>query len=186
MGNQQPLDELIEKCSHHDRVAQHELYQRYSEAMFHLCLRLMPSQPDAEDVLQEAFLKAFRNIKQFKGNSTFGAWLKRIVVNQCMDQLRKDKNRMWVSRESEFPEEVPIATHKDQALIQSINVDMVKEAIKSLPEGFKMVLTLFLIEGYDHQEIGDILGISPSTSKSQYSRAKAKLREILNGYTAIA
>ena len=184
MDTSTPIETLIHECKRQNRKAQRELYQRYAEAMFHLCLRLMPSQADAEDALQEAFVKAFRKIGQFSFEAAFGAWLKRIVVNQCMDQLRKDQKRIWLHKDEELPE----GEYEDpaQALPEGLSVDIVRKAIKALPDGFRTVLTLYLLEGYDHQEIGEVLGISPSTSKSQYSRAKAKLRGLLGEYAGVA
>ncbi len=165
---------LIERCKRQERKAQYELYQQYAEAMFHVCLRICSSDTDAEDALQEAFVKAFKNIHRFQGKSTFGAWLKRIVINQCLDQHRQTKLRVTVNENLPEPE-----MGHSQALPNNLRLEAVKQSIDELPEGFRMVLTLYLLEGYDHQEIGEILGISPSTSKSQFSRAKAKLREII-------
>lgn len=138
---------------------------------------MMNAVEDAEDALQEAFINAFKNIDQFKGDATFGAWLKRIVVNQCLNQLRGQKHNSLSLEEVQLPDLV--SSSEDE--LPELSVNAVKEAIRGLPDGFRVVLSLYLLEGYDHQEIASILGISTSTSKSQYSRAKAKLRELLRG-----
>ena len=128
----------------------------------------------AEDVLQHAFVDVFRNLRSFKGESTIGAWIKRIVINNCLNHLKKrkletvelDDGYMQI-KEEERNTEVPL------------NVDHLHKSILQLPEGYRMVLNLYLLEGYDHSEISEILDISESTSKSQYSRAKRKLRELI-------
>ncbi len=181
---------LLEQCLAGDRKAQYQVYQLYSKAMFNICIRMLKDVGEAEDVLQEAFLSVFRKINQFQGNSTLGAWIKRIVVNQCINQIKKRKLDVRSIEETHFqePEDVSAGfsstgfsstgfSEEEQEAVWQI--DEVREAIQELPDGFRMVFSLYLIEGYDHQEIAEILGISESTSKSQFSRAKAKLREKL-------
>jgi RNA polymerase sigma-70 factor (ECF subfamily) len=142
--------------------------------MYNICYRITNNPDDAEDVLQEAFLSAFRNLQSFKGESSFGAWLKRIVVNSSINHVKKSRilytqlNGHDVEHESEI---------NDNELI--LEIDRIKEALQQLPDGFRTVLSLYLFEGYDHREIAEILNISESTSKSQYNRAKKRLKEIL-------
>ena len=132
---------------------------------------------DAEDVLQEAFTSAFKNLKSYRGDASFGAWLKRIVVNRCINFIKKNQaimvpiedDKIEVGDESQSVDETEIA----------LTVERIKWAIAELPDGFRSVLTLYLMEGYDHKEIAEVLGITESTSKSQYLRAKKKLRSIL-------
>ncbi|MFK7922805.1 MAG: RNA polymerase sigma factor [Bacteroidia bacterium] len=166
---------LVERCKQGDRKAQYELYKRYSKAMLNVAMRITNNYMEAEDVLQEAFVRAFRNLASFKGDATFGAWLKRIVINTAINHLKKRKAE-FVGIDDERLE-VPEETY--EAPTPAWNIEQVRKAISQLPEGYRVVLSLYLIDGYDHKEIGHILGISEATSKSQFSRAKKKLRNIL-------
>jgi RNA polymerase sigma-70 factor (ECF subfamily) len=141
--------------------------------MFSICMRLVNNTAEAEDVMQEAFLNAFTKIDTYKGEVSFGAWLKRIVINRSLDYLKKRKVKF---------EEINEKTNQlpdYQMEIKEVNMEVIKDAIQKLPDGYRVVLSLFLIEGYDHEEISEILGISNSNSRTQYLRAKNKLRELL-------
>jgi RNA polymerase sigma factor (sigma-70 family) len=144
--------------------------------MYNTALRITGNEMDAEDVLQESFVNAFKKLKSYKGTASFGSWLKRIVVNNAINHV--NKRRLEVeplenqTAEGEVEEK---GTERDL----TYDVAMVNEGIMRLPEGYRMVLSLYLIEGYDHKEIGEVLGITESTSKSQFNRSKKKLREIL-------
>ena len=168
-------DRLVERCKAGDRIAQFELYKKYTKAMHNVAMRITRDVMEAEDVLQEAFVRAFKNLHSFKGDSTFGAWLKRIVINTSINHLKK--------RKGEFVdiEDVKLDAFEHQPEFSSSSSQMkkIREAIMKLPDGYRLVFSLYLIEGYDHKEIGNILKISEATSKSQYSRAKKKLREML-------
>jgi RNA polymerase sigma-70 factor (ECF subfamily) len=166
---------LIEECRKGNSKAQFSIYKQYSRAMYNLAYRMMSNREDAEDILQEAFLECFRNIGSFRFESTFGAWLKRIIVNRCINQLRKKKADVlyFENLPEDIPEEEPDVVY---------DTTRVFKGIEMLPDGYRVILTLYLLEGYDHTEISQILGISESTSKSQYSRAKNKLRSILSKY----
>ncbi len=144
--------------------------------MYNVSLNVVKNKEDAEDVLQESFTNAFKSIERFNYQSTFGAWLKRIVINTSINTLKKKK----LSTESFDGQEYKIAGTTTEEDDQNYEVNKVNKAIQLLPPGFKTVLTLYLIEGYDHTEIAEVLNISVSTSKTQYSRAKTKLKEILN------
>lgn len=143
--------------------------------MYNVSYRITGREEDAEDALQEAFISAFNNLDGYRGDATFGAWLKRIVVNKSINVLKKRKhelmpdNEHWDIAEDESPSDYK----------ESLSIDRVKKAIEELPDGYRTVLSLYLLEGYDHQEIAEIMSISESTSKSQLNRAKAKLREKL-------
>lgn len=170
-----PHQEVVEACKKGDRRAQHKLYKLYSKAMFNICLRITNDYAEAEDVLQEAFVDAFRKIHTFKGEATFGAWLKRIVVNKSINQIKKKKLDFISVEKMDFKEE---KEETDEEGL-SLKMDQVHKAIQLLPNGFRVVLTLYLLEGYDHREIASILQVTESTSKSQYNRAKKKLVSIL-------
>lgn len=143
--------------------------------MYNVGFRITGNEDDASDVLQESFISAFRNLDKYRGDATFGSWLKRIVVNKAINSLNKRKEeRLPENDHWDVPEEEAPVTYGE-----GLTVDRVKRAIEQLPDGYRSVLSLYLMEGYDHQEIGEIMGISESTSKSQLNRAKSKLREIL-------
>ncbi|MAE84567.1 MAG: RNA polymerase [Flammeovirgaceae bacterium] len=167
--------ELIARCRDRDQIAQYEIYQLYSKAMFNTALRICALQEEAEDVLQESFLSAFRNIDSYREDATFGAWLKRIVVNKAITSLRKSQKEALMIEEVEEYQSL----ENSSVNISELSVDRVKYAMMDLPKGFRSVLSLYLFEGYDHKEISEILGITESTSKSQYKRAKDKLKQIL-------
>jgi RNA polymerase sigma factor (sigma-70 family) len=168
-------EELISRCRTGDQEAHYKLYRQYSRAMYNVGFRITGNADDADDVLQEAFISAFRNLHHYRGDASFGGWLKRIVVNKAINILQKRKyerlpdNDQWDVAEPEAPAEYR----------EELTLEMVKRAIGQLPDGYRAVLSLYLIEGYDHQEIAEIMGISESTSKSQLNRAKSRLRELL-------
>lgn len=143
--------------------------------MYNISYRITNDPDDAADVLQEAFLSAYKHMQSFKGESSIGAWLKRIVVNASINHIKKQRI-MYEPIENQVVEEEDTSM-KDEDIV--LNLDRVKEAIRQLPDGFRTVFSLYLLEGYDHREIADILGITESTSKSQYNRAKKRLKEIL-------
>ncbi len=167
--------ELIEACLQNDSVAQYKLYSLYSKAMLNVAFRICNNTEQAEDLLQESFISAFKNLSSFKGTASFGSWLKRIVVNTSLNYLRSKKIEFEELQEDKngVPEEK--VDYSDQELM----VGVVKDGIAQLPTGYRLVISLYLLEGYDHKEIAEVLGISVSTSKSQYNRAKIKLREII-------
>ena len=163
---------LIEECRSGNSKAQFRLYDQYSKAMYNLAYRILNNREDAEDILQEAFIECFRSISSFRFESTFGAWLKRIVVNKCINHLKKKKTDLT------FCETLPsVAVDEEEEPLY--DTKEIFRGIERLPDGYRIILTLYLLEGYDHSEISQILGISESTSKSQYSRAKEKLKHIL-------
>jgi RNA polymerase sigma-70 factor (ECF subfamily) len=146
--------------------------------MYNVAYRIVNDEVEAEDVLQESFINAFNNLDNYRGDSTFGAWIKRIVINKSINYLHKKKmeripedDRWDVKQE----EEVDIFEG------YPFSVEKVRDAIENLPDGYRTVLSLYLLEGYDHGEIAEIMGITESTSKSQFNRAKKKLKEILEG-----
>ena len=166
--------ELIEGAKAGIRKAQFRLYELYVDAMYNVCLRIVRRREDAQDVIQDCFVQAFTKLDQFRYETTFGAWLKRIVINKSLNFLR---DRKIVFEEWE-PVDVASEVESDQPEPKQ-DLNKVKMAMGSLPEGQRQILNLYLVEGYDHVEISEILNISTGTSKSQYSRAKKKLIEIV-------
>lgn len=170
-------DDLVEKCKKGDSRSYQTLYQQYAKAMYNTSLRILNNSSDAEDVLQEAFMDAFRYLNDFNYKSTFGAWLKRIVINKSINILRKHKADL-VDIDTTSVAEVASDETLDEENIQ-LKVEEIKRAVKLLPNGYRTVLTLYLFEGYDHEEIADIMRISESTVRTQYHRAKHKLLHII-------
>lgn len=142
--------------------------------MYNISYRITNDPDDAADVLQEAFLSAYKYMHSFKGESSLGAWLKRIVVNASINHIKKQRIMFEPIENQDAGEEESI---RDEDIV--LELDRVRSAIQQLPDGFRTVFSLYLLEGYDHREIAGILGITESTSKSQYNRAKKKLKEIL-------
>jgi len=169
--------QLVVECKQGSKKACYELYRLYSKAMLNVAFRILNSMDEAEDVLQESFLDAFNKVKDFRQETTFGLWLKQIVVNRSINLLRKRKLD-WVQMESEQLENIPDEQPADEEE-QEYKVAQVKQAMQLLPEGYRIVLSLYLLEGYDHEEIGQILNITENTSRTQFLRAKRKLSEVL-------
>jgi RNA polymerase sigma factor (sigma-70 family) len=179
-GGYQNQLELINRCRNGDRLAQTELYRLYYKAMYNTCYRMLNNQVEAEDVMQESFLSAFLKINSYRGEMSFGSWLKRIVVNKAIDVLRSRKVKFEEINEK-YPAEDESEAFRNMVSEETSGlVRRIREAVTLLPEGFRVVLSLSLFEGYDHEEIAMILGISESTSRSQLARAKKKLVDYLN------
>jgi len=168
-------EELIHRCRAGDREAHFRLYKLYSRAMYNVAYRITGSEEDAQDALQEAFISAFRNLESYRGDASFGSWIKKIVINKAINVLKKRKWEVMPDHE-----EFDVAIEEpEQEYLPELSVDKVRQCIELLPDGYRSVLLLYLLEGYDHQEIAEIMGITESTSKSQLNRAKKKLKELL-------
>jgi RNA polymerase sigma-70 factor (ECF subfamily) len=166
---------LVEDCKKGIRKSQFELYQLYSKAMFNICLRMLKNEADAEDILQNSFIDVFTKLDTFRFQSTIGAWIKRIVINNCINFLKK--RRLYFE---EITERIGDQTEPPTEEEPTLSVQTIKDAIVQLPDGYRVVFSLYQMEGYDHKEIAEILNVSEQTSKSQYSRARKKLRELLS------
>lgn len=166
--------EIIDRCRQGNREAQFQLYKLYYKSMYNTSLRIVNNENDAEDIMQESFLSAFKKMDSYEGKVSFGAWLRKIVVNRSLDYLKKRKVVFEEINER-------LVEETDNPLMETREVDMqkIKKAIMLLPEGYRVVLSLYLLEGYDHDEISEILQISNSSSRSQLLRAKKKLRDYL-------
>lgn len=168
-------EELITGLKARDRRSQYRFYQTYCDAMYNICMRMLVNRLDAEDVLQKSFMDAYLHIDSYNYTATPGAWLKRITINNCINLLRKNRMEM-----TELENHHEVLVEHDEHEQDHYNIDVIKKCMNDLPEGYRIVINLYLLEGYDHREIGEILNISESTSKSQYSRARKKLRQLLN------
>ena len=168
-------DAILQGCLRNDTSAQRELYNRYSPKMLSVCYRFAHHREDAEDMLQEGFIKVFSQIHTFQNKGAFEGWIRRIIVHTCINHLKKNKK---------FNESVDIihATSiqvREESVPSIVQAKQVVECIRILPIGYRTVLNLYAIEGYSHKEIAEMLDIEESTSRSQYTRAKQMLEDIL-------
>ena len=162
--------ELVIACKQGDRQSQFKLYNLHAKAMYNTALRIVQDEVEAADVLQEAFVDAFTRLHSFRQESTFGFWMKQIVVNKSISALRK---RRLVFQPLKDDEQIADEPEEEEDL--KWKVETIKAAINQLPDGYRLVLTLYLLEGYDHEEIAHILEISEATSRTQLLRGKRKL-----------
>ena len=166
--------DLLNGCKEGDQKAQFQIYKLYYKAMYNTSLRIVNDTMEAEDIMQESFLSAFEKIDTYSGTVSFGAWLKKIVVNRSLDALNK---RKAIFEDIEAHIEISDESNEESTRSEEVDVKIeeVKEAIERLPDGYRVILSLYLLEGYDHDEIAEILSINSSTSRSQLSRSKQKL-----------
>lgn len=167
--------DVVEKCKSNDRNAQLQLYRQYCDGMYAVAMRFVKNSNDAEDVLQESFVKAFQKLHQFKGEVTFGAWLKKIVVHKCIDFLKSKKQHM-VSLDETYM--TPVA-EEDWTVEDGISLEVVKKEIEKLSEKYKYVVLMYLVEGFDHKEIAQVLDITETTCRTRLLRGKGQLKELL-------
>lgn len=172
--------DLIQRAREGEQAVLKELYNLYSRAMFNTALRIVSDRMEAEDILQESFISAFKNIHSYRGESTFGAWLKKIVVNRSLNAIRS----RITFEDAEVLADLSVAEQMetdDQKF--PFTIQQVKQALHRLADGYRTVFSLYFLEGYDHSEISEILGIDENTSKSQLSRAKKKILVLLQTQT---
>jgi len=166
--------DLVEKCKSGNPNSQYQLYSLYVDAMYNIGMRMLGNKEDAEDIVQDSFIDAFKYLGRFEYKSSFGAWLKRIVINKSINHLKAKQVPVVPMESHEYHLTEEVEEH-----VEAMDISKVKKGIAQLPAGYKQIINLYLIEGYDHIEIGEILDISTSTSKSQYHRAKKKLVGII-------
>lgn len=174
--------QLIEGCRKNKRSAQIRIYELYYKAMFNTSYRIINNREEAEDIMQEAFLDAFKKIDLYCGTGSFGSWLKRIVVNKSIDQLRAKKNMYSLEEELLGVEEIEDTSAEDEAYIDSrfMRLEEIRAAVEKLDDHHKIIVSLYLLEGYDHEEIAQILNISYNNARTRYFRAKkVLLKEIV-------
>ena len=168
--------DLIDACRKGDRNAQFSIYKLYYKAMYNTSLRIVNDAAEAEDIMQESFLDAFRRLNSYTGQGSFGSWLKRIVINRSLDFLRKAKDMVPLDQMGHDIPDVPADIPEEEIMMQ---VAEVRKAIAQLPDDFRVIITLLLIEGYDHEEVAQLLNITNQLSRTRYSRARQKLLSIL-------
>lgn len=161
---------LIVACKNGDKKAQLEIYKLYHKAMYNSALRLLNNQADAEDVMQDSFLDAFARINNYREEGSFGGWLKKIVINNALDYARKKKSTIELSLDH-----IVLSEEQEAFIEKDCRLEDIKVAMKKLKPEYRVILSLYLFEGYDHEEIGEILNINYGLSRTRYSRAKQSL-----------
>lgn len=168
-------ESLFKACFAGDPKGQRLLFDTYAPKMLAVAMRYIKDKERAEDVLQDAFVKVFQNIQKFKLEGSLEGWIRRIVVNTALDQIRKDKKHQTDLELDGVAFELPELSHTEEKL----QAEYLMKLVHALPDGYRMVFNLYAIEGYSHKEIAEMMGVTESTSKSQYSRAKNAIREVL-------
>ena len=164
--------ELIKKCKKGHQRSQMQIYKLYYKAMFNTSYRIVGNKSDAEDIMQDSFIDAFQKIDQYGEDGSFGGWLKRIVVNNSLDHLHKHRNEFELN---DYMEVVESEDESDD--INKIRLVDIKEALKKVKDEYRVIISLYLFDGYDHEEISEILNISYNLSRTRYSRARKKLKD---------
>jgi len=167
-------EELIEASKRGSEKARYQLYQLYSKAMFNVCFRMLGRREDAEDMLQEVFVQVFQKLESYRYESGFGTWIKTITINNCINFLKKRKAELVYCEEIHRYDRV-----QEEEQNVGLSTENVLKAMEDLPEGGRLVFSLYLLEGYDHGEIAQILNITETTSKTQYMRAKRRVYDNL-------
>jgi RNA polymerase sigma-70 factor (ECF subfamily) len=167
--------QLIKGCMDGDRKAQKALFDKYSRKMMGLCLRYVKDTEDARDLMQESFIKIFTNIRRYTGDGSFDGWVRKIFVNCALEHLRQHD----VLRDASEIDEINCMDIPDEAEVYTISSEELMACVRSLPEGFRAVFNMYAVEGYSHKEIGEMLHISESTSRSQYMRARRMLQRMI-------
>lgn len=166
--------DLIKGCIEGNRRMQKELYDRFSPKMYAVCLRYMGNADDAQDILQEGFIKVYKNLERFRGDGSFEGWIRRIFVNTAIEQIRKKKMDVSLTEKEEIIE------FKTVSAIDNISEKDLLKIVSGLSPGYRSVFNMYVVEGFSHKEIGELLGISEGTSKSQLARARVILQERIN------
>lgn len=170
------LQQIIEECKQQNAKAQETLYKEYSSVLFGICLKYSPNRAEAEDNLQDAFITIFKRIDQYQGKGSFEGWIKRITVNTALQKYRKKKVYDLTNEERiEAPDETDVAT-------SSVPLDFLLKIIQELPERYRLVFNLYVLDGYSHKEIGEMMQISDGTSKSNLARARGILKTKVEAY----
>jgi len=177
--NDQVNISLLIKCKEGNRLAQMQLYKQLSKSVYNTCLSILKNRESAEDMTQETFIKVFNGIEKFEGRSMLLTWMKRIAINLCLNELKKKKMNFVEAQDWNVIEEEDVREEP------KYEIKKVKELLGELPEGYRVILSLYLLEGYQHDEIAEILNISVGTSRSQYARGKKKLKDMYLAWEAL-
>ena len=169
--------QLVKGCLNNKRKAQRQLYEHYKVAMFRLCQRYAKDRQEAEDILQEGFIKVFKDLKNYRGDGALGGWIRRVIVNVALQHIRKQKHRLTTVDVNYLPEQAEEDTYDYEETVS--RAKELTKFLQQLPTGYRTVFNLYVLESYTHKEIAEALSISVSTSKTQLFKAKAMLRKML-------
>ena len=172
------LEELIQQCKKQNAKAQGELYEKYNRILFAICLRYSPNYTEAEDNLQDAFITIFKKVEQYKGKGSFEGWMKRVTVNTVLQKYRKQRNFEIVD-EGQIEDEAEVEIDSE-----GIPLDFLLKIVQELPDRYRLVFSMYVLDGYQHKEIAEMLGISDGTSKSNLARARMILKNKIEEYNA--
>jgi len=172
------LDKLIELCKKQDATAQGELYKQYNRILFAICLRYSPNYTEAEDNLQDAFITIFKKVEQYNGKGSFEGWMKRVTVNTVLQKYRKQRTFEIVD-EGQIEDEAELEIESEE-----IPLDFLLKIVQELPDRYRLVFSMYVMDGYQHKEIAEMLGISDGTSKSNLARARMILKNKIEEYNA--
>jgi RNA polymerase sigma factor (sigma-70 family) len=173
------LEHIIEECKKENARAQNELFKRYAPKLLAICCRYIKDRDDAEDALQDAFIKIFTNIHQFKGEGSFEGWMKRIAANTALNHLR-EKNKIQFDNLTQISLTKVEEDEQEYNLMVEADAQRILKCMQDLPIGYRTILNMYLMEEFSHKEIAEKLGIEESTSRSQYTRARKALIELIN------
>lgn len=181
-SNQPNIEELITYSLRGDRFAQKSLFEHFAGRMMSLCHRYAKDKQEAEDILQEGFIKVFKNLKNYKGKGSFEGWIRTIIVNTALNK----RSKLSFTREKSVEEAELYEEGYEPSIISKLSADEILKIINKLPEGYKIVFNLYAIEGYSHKDIAELLGIEEGTSRSQLAKARKMLKEKITSLTSIA
>lgn len=167
---------LVRRCLKGERSAHRELYEAHKSKQFAICLRYLRNREEAEDLLQEGFIKVYNNLHTYKGEGSLAAWISRVMVNTVLMHLRKANRLKFVDRDEEVLQSLSVSREN---ILDDLNARVILDLIRSLPTGYQTIFNMYAVEGYQHKEIAERLNISESTSRTQYMRAKAAIRKLL-------
>jgi RNA polymerase sigma-70 factor (ECF subfamily) len=176
---QEELEEIIKGCKKKHRLSQQKVYEMFYGKMLPVCNRYAKNSEEAKDILQNGFIKVFDKIDKYDFNGSFGGWVRRLIVNTAIDHYRKHKNEFLIEDESRIEDSEHWYEDEPTSKYEGIKANDIQDAITTLSPAYKMVFSLYIMEGFSHQEIADELGISVGTSKSNLAKAKANVKKVL-------
>jgi RNA polymerase sigma factor (sigma-70 family) len=174
---------IVKGCREGRRTAQKQLYERYVSTMLAICLRYSKSRDEAEDLLQEGFLKIFQNINTYRKKGSLEGWIKRIMINHALNQYKKNRKIPFAEDVETINESEILSVHDETEHIEPVPPETLLVMIQSLPEGYRMVFNLYVFEGYSHKEIAEAMNFSENTSKTQLMKARRHLQNKISDYT---
>lgn len=177
--NKDPLFEIIQGCVNSDSKSQQIIYQKFYGKMLGVCMRYSKDRESAKDILQDGFVKVFINIKQYGGNGSFEGWIRKVIINTALDSIRKNKHLIQYADSGYVEENAEEIKEEETTEYANISTEQIMEAVQQLPNAYRTVFNMYVVDGFTHKEIGEQLGINEGTSKSNLSKAKVHLKKTL-------